>query len=113
MILNIIFALVLTIALEIISLIILKEDDIKVILGSITINIITNLSFNVTLMLMNINIYDHLIWLIPIELFICVIESFMYLIIIKDIKKCFKYGFILNIFSATLGYLIMYLIRVL
>lgn len=101
--------LLLTIVIEDLILFILKEKRKKVYLASILINIITNLSLN--LFISNIifsSINHYFLIIIPLELFIWILEGISYFLLIKDIKKSISYTLFCNSASFIIGLCIQF-----
>ena len=97
--------LIVTIICELITLLILKENKLKVIISSIIMNIVTNTSLSILLQVINFNYYY--LYLIMFEVIIVIIESIIYYLVIADVNKAFKISIICNIMSYILGQLML------
>ena len=95
MMINIVVPLLLTIVIELLCLIIMKANK-KVLLWSIIINIITNLTLNLIIYFSNFSTTIYIIYVIVSEITIVVLEMLAYYLIIKDLKKAFIYSLICN-----------------
>ena len=94
-----IYPLVATIIIEFIVLRLLKENNKKVLLSSIIINILTNLP-------LNLFVAKDMFSIGIAEVAIIAIESLWYWIFVKDIKKALTYSALCNITSFFAGLLI-------
>lgn len=102
--LKILINLFLTIFIEIVVLLLFKERRPKVLFGSISVNVVTNLSLNLVLLaLKNANIFWYIIYLIIGEVLVLFIEWLFYYLLIKDKKRSFFYSFYCNSISFILG----------
>lgn len=106
---EIIYALILTILIEGITLIILKEQ--RLIKYSFLINTLTNIPLNLILKLFTDNFIVYIIILIILEIIIIAIETIFYNLILKNKKYAFKISIILNISSFIIGTILLNLIR--
>lgn len=103
---EIIYALLLTILIEGFVLILIKEKSL--IKYSILINIVTNVTLNIILNFIKIkNIILYLIILLIMELIITIVEALIYNLIIKNKTKSLKISFILNCTSFIIGTIIL------
>lgn len=98
-------ALILTIVIELIVLLILRERNYKIYLLSIIINIITNVSLNIYVQFIDVRYYYLIITFL--EILIVIIEAIGYNLIYKDYKKSLLIAFLCNIASYLLGLLLM------
>ena len=98
-------ALILTIVIELIVLLILRERNYKIYLLSIIINIITNVSLNIYVQFIDVRYYYLIITFL--EILIVIIEAIGYTLIYKDYKKSLLIAFLCNIASYLLGLLLM------
>ena len=94
-----IYPLVATIIIEFIVLRLLKENNKKVLLSSIIINILTNLP-------LNLFVAKDMFSIGIAEVAIIAIEALWYWIFVKDIKKALTYSALCNITSFFAGLLI-------
>lgn len=104
---NILVSYLLTCLIELITLIIIKVKDKKILNYSIIVNLLTNVPLN--LFIVNFNFKDiiqYFIIVIILELVIILIEGLLYYILLKDIKKSLKYSVILNVTSYIIGLVI-------
>ncbi len=109
--LKILINLFLTIFIEIIVLLLFKERRLKVLFGSICINVVTNLSLNLILLaLRNTNIIWYIVCLIVGEVLVLFLEWLYYYLLIKDKKRSFFYSFYCNSISFILGLVAYYFI---
>ncbi len=106
---EIIYALILTILIEGIALIVLKEQ--RLIKYSLLINIFTNIPLNLILKLLTDNFIVYIIILIILEIIIIIIEGILYYLIIKNKKYACKISIILNASSFIIGTILLNLIR--
>lgn len=103
----------LTVAIEIFVLLILGEKNINVYIASIIINLITNVPLNIFLYLYSFKDIVVYYWvLISLEIFIFIIEGFMYYIVIKNYRRSFLYSLLANLTSFAFGNIILYLINI-
>lgn len=103
----------LTVLIEIAVLRIIGEKNINVYIASIIINLITNVPLNIFLYLYSfsdITIYYCI--LISLEIFILIIEGFMYYLVLKNYKKSFLYSILANLASFAFGNIIIYLVDI-
>lgn len=101
---NVIIAYTLTCAIELITLIILKEKNKKILLCSLLINLITNIPLNLFICFSNFKtLLDYFAIVIGLELFIMTIEGLLYYLLNRDIHKSIKYAIILNVTSYLVG----------
>ncbi len=94
-----IYPLVATIIIEFIVLRLLKENNKKVLLSSVIINILTNLP-------LNLFVPKDMVSIGIAEVTIVVIEAIWYYFFVKDIKKALTYSALCNIISFFTGLLI-------
>ena len=94
-----IFPLVATIIIEFIVLRLLKENNKKVLLSSVIINLLTNLP-------LNLFVAKDLFSIGIAEVAIIAIEALWYWIFVKNIKKAVIYSALCNITSFFIGLLI-------
>lgn len=102
-------ALALTLLIEITIFLILKYRSYKFLILFIATNIVTNISMNYLLKFMPITPYD--LSLYSMEIFVFLIEGFIYSIVLKDIKKAMILSIIANTASLFLGLFIMQFIH--
>lgn len=100
-------ALVLTILIETICLMLLKEKNKIVYFIEVVINIVTNLSLNLFLQTYYFESnLEYAFCVIILEAIIFIIEGIIYNIYYKNIKKALQISFILNITSFMIGLVI-------
>ncbi|MDE6661152.1 MAG: hypothetical protein K2J93_04975 [Anaeroplasmataceae bacterium] len=98
------FPLVLTLLIETIVLVILKERRIKVYVVSIIMNIITNITLNLIgyhLVIKSIWLYDIIV--IVLEALIWFLEGIGYYLVLKNKRKAVFYTLTCNVNSFLLG----------
>ena len=103
---EILFSLILTIVIELVILWLIKANK-KILITSIIINIITNLSLNIFLYYYYFdNITMYWITIIGLELLVFIIEGLTYYLVNKDIRLSFKYSLFANGGSFLIGLII-------
>ncbi|MDE5565452.1 MAG: hypothetical protein K2I77_00550 [Anaeroplasmataceae bacterium] len=106
--------LILTVLIEWIILIILKEKRKLIFLVSFLLNIITNISLNICLLKINFaDIYIYFLCLILSEIAIFIIEGFGYFIFLKEKKKSIFYSLWCNGTSFIVGLVLGIIISIL
>lgn len=107
-------ALLLTIIIELPLLKLFKEKDPKVYFLSLIMNIVTNLSLNGFLKVIDSsNFIVYSIVVIILEIIVVFVEALGYMIIYKRFKKSFIVSLVLNLASGIIGTFIYSLIFVL
>ena len=99
----------LTIVVEEVCLLLLKEKNKKVYLACFLMNIVLNPIMNHTLIMRTKLQYYFPYYgtLIILEVFVIAVEAIIYIFLIKDIKKGIYYSLILNISSFALGFVLL------
>ena len=87
------FALLPTIIIELAVLRFLRERRKKVLLGSVVMNILTNIPLNILLLLM-------------FEVVVIILEALGYALLIRQWKQAFIYSFLCNAISFLTGLLV-------
>lgn len=98
--------LILTIAIELLVLLGLRERQSKILLASVAINIVTNLPLNIALSIIG---YDWIYILIG-ELLVLIIEALWYILFTKNIKQAAIYSLLCNVTSYLTGLLIQLIV---
>lgn len=99
--------LLLTISIESIVLILLREKRMKVLIFSVFLNCITNLSLNLILYFFGTKTIEiYFSRAILLEIVVWTIEGFAYYGLLKDKKTAIKYALLCNMTSFLLGLLI-------
>lgn len=99
-------ALLLTISVELGMLRLMGEKHRKVFVGSVVINILTNIPLNLVLFAVGSTIGS----LLTGELLVLVLEAIGYYILIHDWKRAFIYSLLCNVTSFLVGVLIQFMI---
>lgn len=100
-------ALILTIIIELPLLRLFKEKNYHVYILALIMNIITNLSLNGFLKLIESSEFIiYLIVVIILEIVVIFVETLGYMLIYKKFRKAFIVSFVLNSVSAVIGTLI-------
>ena len=99
-------ALLLTISVELGMLRLMGEKRRKVFVGSVVINILTNIPLNLVLFAVGSTIGS----LLTGELLVLVLEAIGYYILIHDWKRAFIYSLLCNVTSFLVGVLIQFMI---
>ncbi|MBO7080385.1 MAG: hypothetical protein J6W64_11435 [Bacilli bacterium] len=99
----------LTIVVEEVCLILLKEKKKKVYLACFLMNIVLNPIMNHTLIMgTKLRYYfPYYGTLIILEIFVIAVEAIIYIFLLKDIKKGIYYSVVLNISSFALGFVLL------
>lgn len=97
----VVITLVITTIIEITSLLLLRENKIKIIVTSIITNLVTNISLSIILQIVDSN--NYYLYLIFFEVIIVIIEALIYFIMLKDIKRALKISLLCNIASYFFG----------
>ena len=109
---SVIISYVLTCAIELIILLILKEKNKKILFGSLLINLITNVSLNLFINYYHFDtLLNYFALVIGLELLIITAEGLLYYLIDRDISKSIKYAIILNVTSYLVGLILSLLIK--
>ena len=95
-------ALVLTLIIELLTLILLKEKKVKVLLYAACVNCFTNLTMNIILQYFPNSLYYLSVFVA--EIIVIILETLLYFLVLKDIKKSIKYSFICNVLSYFIGF---------
>lgn len=106
--------LILTVLIEWIVLIILKEKKKHIFVVSLLLNIITNVSLNICLLKINFaDIYIYFICLILSEFAIFILEGLGYYLFLKEKKKSICYSLLCNTTSFIVGLILGIIISLL
>lgn len=99
----------LTIVVEEVCLILLKEKKKKVYFACFLMNIVLNPIMNHTLIMRTKLRYYFPYYgtLIILEIFVIAVEAIIYIFLLKDIKKGIYYSVVLNISSFALGFVLL------
>lgn len=95
-------ALLTTIVIEELSLVLLKERNIKVYIACLVVNIITNITMNVALQFVE----NYYLSLIIFEMLVFLVEGTIYLLVTRKFSKAIIYSFVCNVLSWIIGALI-------
>jgi len=98
---QLLFSLTLTILIELGVLWLLMERRRKVLALSIVINVLTNVPLNLVVMQVGYSTMTVLTG----ELLVVIVETLLYLIFIRDIRKAFIYSLLCNTVSFLIGLL--------
>jgi len=98
-------ALIATIIIELLMLLIQREKNYKIYLFSVLINVITNVSLNVGIQLVEPSYYYLAVTLS--EAMIVLIEALSYFLICKDFKKSLRISLVCNLTSFLLGLILI------
>ena len=98
---NIMIALAVTIFTELIVIVLLPKRTARLILLSIFVNIVTNISFNVGITYIP-HEYDNLI-VFGLEEVIVFVEALIYFVLIKDFRRSFVISLLCNLTSYLVG----------
>lgn len=101
------YACLLTVILELLVILVFYRKNKLILLTSIFMNIITNITLNYLLGIISDQIIVYWILLIILEMIIIWIEAQGYYLILKEHKKAFSISIICNIFSFVLGTFIL------
>lgn len=110
------YACLLTIVIEAVIIVLFhnrlsREKMIKLLLGSIPLNIVTNVTLNVILeQLVSLFFWQYLLLVILFELMVVVIETFALILIINQKGLAWKISLAMNLCSFVIGSLIYNLI---
>ena len=96
------FALFPTIIIEMAVLLFLRERRKKVLLGSIVMNILTNVPLNILVYY----VIKDLLVLLMFEVVVIILEALGYAILIRQWKQAFIYSFLCNAISFLTGLLV-------
>jgi hypothetical protein len=96
------FALFPTIIIEMAVLLFLRERRKKVLLGSIVMNILTNVPLNILVYY----VIEDLLVLLMLEVVVIILEALGYAILIRQWKQAFIYSFLCNAISFLTGLLV-------
>lgn len=98
-------ALLITIIIELLVLVVLREKNYKVYILSVFLNLFTNLSLNVGIQFVNPKSYFLVVGIL--EVLIVLIEACGYNIIYKNYKKSLQVAVSCNIMSFLLGFIFL------
>jgi hypothetical protein len=98
-------ALIITIVIELLMLFLQREKNYKIYLFSVLINVITNVSLNVGIQLVEPSYYYLVVTLS--EAMIVLIEALAYFWICKDFKKSLRISLVCNLTSFLLGLILI------
>lgn len=101
----IIKALVITIIVEMIVLLLIREHQYRIYLISIFINIFTNISLNIMIQFINPKYYYFIVF--GLEVMIILIESFGYHLVYRNYKRALIVSLLCNLASFLVGLLLI------
>lgn len=96
------FALFPTIIIEMAVLLFLRERRKKVLLGSIVMNILTNVPLNILVYY----VIEYLLVLLMLEVVVIILETLGYAFLIRQWRQAFIYSFLCNAISFLTGLLV-------
>lgn len=105
-----IFPVIVTVVVEEICLLLLKEKNKKAFLACLIMNIILNPILNHALIsLTSLKYYfGYYETLIVLEVFVIAAEAIIYMFLTKDVKKGIFYSIVLNLSSLAIGFVIFF-----
>lgn len=106
--------LLLTILLEASILVLWKEKKKGVLICSLLINVVTNVSLNLFVYFFPFSsVWVYIAWIVLLELVIVLVEALAYEIVLRDVKKSLVYSISCNVGSFLIGLLINGLVFIL